>query len=460
MKMYPAMRATMGSWPYYIVRMTMREISREVDLAEDLFEDNQLREHMQRDVGGKRVEDIVNYLLDQEDRFFPSIVVAAIGGEPEWHPVESVDSLETTTVFSQLFRDSVGALVFVGEPKYYVLDGQHRVSAIGQLVRGDAHRRSESEFGDEVLSVIVVLPEDLGPGRSWRQRYRRLFTSLNRWAKPTDKDTNIVMDEDDRFAVLTRRLISRHPCFSAAGREKESYRVLTQGKALKQGGSHFTSLQVLYDLNRRLLTSERRLQQGWPPPGRSRDPFLQKRPSEDDLDAHYDELKACWDALFRLFPDLGADPREMRDHSGESRDDLRFWPIGQEVFAAVVRGVLDRLKFDPAEHAEDEASDALVEALRPLTSVDWDLHSPPWRFLLLTGPHEDGKSRWRMRSEDRKQAMVVAERLILWMAGWLDTPEAEIRADWQDLLYPRPSDEEVERCWAATAARRRKATAG
>ncbi len=81
MKLYPAMRARMGDWPYFIVRMKMSEIAKEVDLAENLFADQQLRDHMQRPCNMGRVErDLVNYLVDQKDRFFSSIVVAAVGG--------------------------------------------------------------------------------------------------------------------------------------------------------------------------------------------------------------------------------------------------------------------------------------------------------------------------------------------------------------------------------------------
>ena len=456
MKLYPAMRAKMGSWPYFIVRMKMREIAKEVDLAEDLFDDNQLRDHMQRTRNKGRVErDLVDYLVDQEDRLFSSIVVAAVGGSPSWQPVEEVDGVDSPTVFSQLFKDSVGALMFADEPQYYVLDGQHRVSAIKLLVDGEAPKACEDGFLDEVLSVIVVLPEDHeGGGRSWRQRYRRLFTSLNRWAEPTDRDTNIIMDEDDRFAILTRRLVSRHAFFSAAGRQRSSYRVLTKGRNLRSGAPHFTTLQILYETNQRLLTSATRLQQGWPPPGRVRDPFLQQRPSEEELEKNYDELFGYWSALIDLVPDLKADPRKMRNHEVRGADNLLFWPIGQLMFAEIVRELFNRNGFDEAVQGRAE----LVKTLQPLAELRWDLHEPPWRYLLLTGPYDEGL-RWRMRSEDRKKAVDCAKRLALWLVGFGCANAEELRADWQSLLYPMPDEAKVARCWAELVAQRRGANA-
>ena len=445
MKLYPAMRAKMGSWPYFIVRMKMREIAKEVDLAEDLFDDNQLRDHMQRTRNTRRVErDLVDYLVDQEDRLFSSIVVAAVGGSPSWQPVEEVEGVDAPSVFSQLFKDSVGALMFADEPQYYVLDGQHRVSAIKLLADGEAPKACEDGFLDEVLSVIVVLPEDHeGGGRSWRQRYRRLFTSLNRWAEPTDRDTNIIMDEDDRFAIVTRRLISGHSFFSAAGRQQSSYRVSTKGRNLRSGASHFTTLQILYETNQRLLTSATRLQQGWPPPGRVRDPFLQQRPLEEELEKNCNELSRYWDALIGLLPDLGADPRTMRKHDVRGEDNLLFWPIGQLLLADLVRELLNRSGFDESVHGSDE----LVETLRPLAGLSWDLHEAPWRYLLLTGPHDEG-SRWRMRSEDRKRAVDCGKRLVLWLVGCEPAEaEDELRAEWHSLLYPLPDEAKVARCW-------------
>lgn len=461
MKLYPAIRARMGSWPYFVVRMRMREIAKEVDLAEDLFDDEQLRDHMQRPRKEARIKrDLVDYLVDQEDRFFSSIVVAAVGGSPSWQPVEDVEGVDAPTVFSQLFKDSVGALMFVEEPQYYVLDGQHRVSAIKLLVEGNAPKECENGFLDEVLSVIVVLPEDHeGAGRGWRQRYRRLFTSLNRWAKPTDADTNIIMDEDDRFAILTRRLMTRHSFFSAAGRQKDSYRVRTQGANLRSGSTEFTTLQTLYGMNQRLLTSATRLQEGWPRPGasgRARDPFLQQRPPEADLEKDYEELVSYWDALIRILPDLGADPRTMRNHDVPGEDHLLFWPIGQLVFAEVVREVLNRSGFGEAAGGPDE----LADCLEPLSYLRWNLHEPPWRYLLLTGPHSEG-ARWRMRNEDRKKALDCAKRLVLWLVGsGASDAEQELRAEWQHLLYPQPDEAKVARCWSDVVAQLRAEDVG
>ena len=194
MQLYPAIKARMGDWDYYVVRMTMREVAREVQLASDLWEDKTLSDAIQRVLDESRVkQQIVNFLSRRNDRFFASLVVAAIGGNPRWTPISS------------RFGDSFGELSFEVDPRYYALDGQHRLKAIQEMMSDPTG--APPGFANEQLSVIVVVREHQKVDDGlWLQRYRRLFSSLNRYAKPTDADTNIIMDEDDVIAIVTRRL--------------------------------------------------------------------------------------------------------------------------------------------------------------------------------------------------------------------------------------------------------------
>ena len=355
MRIYPAIRAHMGNWQYYIVRMKMREIAQEVQLAHDIYNDKTLSDAVQRALGEKRVKsEIVGYLARHPDRFFSSIVVAAMEGEPVWHPVE-MDNTIVPKIFtsSSSLRDSFGVLSFGDEPKYYALDGQHRVAAIKLLVNGEAGVETPQGFDEDLLSVIVVLREEHDvPEGEWMRRYRRLFSSLNRYARPTDRDTNIIMDEDDLFAIVTRRLITEYKFFQAPSPERYSFKVLTKGKNVKTRTSHFTTLQTLYAVNQILLGTRKREVRGWSSSERRLD--IQTRPEEDDLDKYYDELEGYWNAILEALPVLWSKPERMRVHDipeldderdvicgdlerrdmnpeGENyQDHLLFWPIGQE----------------------------------------------------------------------------------------------------------------------------------
>lgn len=455
MQMYPAIKARMGDWNYYIVRMKMREVANEVNLASERWEDPTLSDAIQREIQESRVKgSLLNYLTHREDRFFSSLVVAAIGGNPTFEPFPP-----PKWPGARSLRNDVGLLAFDDSPKYYALDGQHRLSAIRELVAN--LQSAPPGFESEHVSVIVVAREEQHRDEDlWLQRYRRLFSSLNRYAKPTDKDTNIIMDEDDVFAIVTRRLISDHRQFRAAGRQRDSFRVQTKGKNLKPGAPHFTSLQTLYALNATLLTTPDRERRLGGPKGLKE--ALQFRPEENLIDADYAYIARCWDAILTVVPSLKAEPTKMRAHRIPDpneegyQDHLLFWPIGQEMFARVARQMLNR-----ASLGENAEVAPMIRALRPLGAVPWELHRPPWRHLLLV-PTDDSRTNWKIRSEDRKPALEVAARLLRWLAG-LDAQDedgiAELRQDWSDLLYPRPNPSEIEAEWERVETLREKVLA-
>lgn len=426
MRLYPAIRAQMGDWTYYIVRMKMREIAHEVKFAHDIYEDHTLSDAVQRTLNGKRVKnEIVGYLARRPDRFFSSIVVAAMDGEPAWTPVEMDDAV-VPRVFRQSkpLSESFGVLSFGEEPKYYALDGQHRVKAIKLLVEGNETEYAPPDgFFDDMLSVIVVLREEHDvPEGEWLRRYRRLFSSLNRYAKPTDRDTNIIMDEDDMFAILTRRLITDHPFFQAPGRQKESHKVKTEGKNVRSNDAYFTSLQTLYTMNETLLSTQSRQLDESPV-------NKQIRPTEEVLDQRYTELENYWDALLLAVPELKENPSDMRHHATEGKDSLLFWPIGQELFIEIVRDFLDDVF-----GSKDPTVKEMADALSLLSRIPWQLHQPPWRHLILVREPRG----WRMRNESRKEAILIAKRILSWILDLdpLNIDEtAELREDWIGMLY-------------------------
>ena len=306
--------------------------------------------------------------------------------------------------------------------------------------------------------MLVVVREDQSmDDMTWLQRYRRLFSSLNRYARPTNLDTNIIMDEDDLFAIVTRRLITDHKFFRSPGPEQDSFRVLTKGKALKTGASYFTSLQTLYAMNRILLMPTG-MRQRWGGAKELRT-FLQFRPDEAEIDRYYNFASGVWNALLSAIPELEKRPELMRSHdvpkaeADEHQDHLLFWPIGQEMLADVSRSLMDERGLD-----EDADLASMTAALSPLGELNWDMHSLPWRYLLLvpTSPEEES---WRVRSEDRKVAIETSTELLRWIVGLaeLDDGDTEVlRTAWQRLLYPEPTeDAQVDAMWSEILALRK-----
>ena len=473
MNLYPALRAHMGDWTYYIVKMRMREVAAEVKFGSQVHSDFTLDEAIQRTIKESRVKkEIVTYLTGRTDRFFASLVVAAIGGSPKFYPVSVSDDPQFEILADEeSIEQAFGVLRFSGDQDYYALDGQHRLKAIKTLLQPeDETERIEPPrgFENEELSVLMVIRPPDSTEDDWLSSYRRLFSSLNRYAKPTDNDTNIIMDEDDVFAMLTRRLIANHDFFKAPGRHIESLRVQTKGRPLKEGTSHFTSLQQLYDLNEKLLTTPFRVNSGWGPGTEAErthevKQFIRFCPPEDYIEELFAELVLYWDALIEVIPDLKLNPSDSRNHQadgsdGGDADNVLFWPIGQDVMISVARALLDRRLDDPDAPKLEQA----VMALGPLGRIDWGLHQLPWRGLLLVSAF-DGRTnsrRWVMRNEGRKQATDTAKRVLRWITGSdyaNEREEGRLKKEWEEQLV-LPPEESTLGLWEEVRAKQEHAS--
>ena len=133
--MYPAIKATMGRWTYYIVKLNVSDLAKEVSLSSDVHQDRTLDEAIQREIQNSRArQNLVVYLHDRDDRFLNSIVVAALGGSPTFTPLQLAESPENNVFRALQIDQSFGVLTFAGGQKYYALDGQHRLAAIRAIL--------------------------------------------------------------------------------------------------------------------------------------------------------------------------------------------------------------------------------------------------------------------------------------------------------------------------------------
>ena len=463
MSIYPALRSRMGTWNYYVVKMSTRELSQNVMYASAVHDDQTLDRAIQRELNKSRVKnEIVEYLKRQPHRFFSSIVIAALEGNPKFEPVEvTADPRFTLVHNNRRLNEAFGILQFDGTEKYYALDGQHRLSAIKTLLdrNNPLSDGAPENFEDDELSVIVVVPSEKDSNEVFMQKYRRLFSYLNRYAKKTDQTTNIIMDEDDTFAILTRRLITDHAFFhSDARRQLESDKIKTiKGKNLKTGDSYFTSIETLYEMNIALLSSSKRLSIGWGPDsdeGKDLKTFIRFRPtSEEYIDSLYDELSIYWDGLLDELPVLHNHPTKMRFHEITDRDtkngtdNLLFWPIGQQMLAEIARELLNKRLHD----LENPTIDTVKYALKGLSKLEWQLHQAPWQyFLLVRTMTPTGRYKWIMRNEERVKAVRCGRIIQQWILGLEDGDKnyaTNLKNQWKNFLIPAPSDEIVDELW-------------
>ena len=397
-------------------KMRAADLASQVKFASEVWESKALDHWIQRTLNDSRAKgDIAAYLARHEDRFFNSIVVAAIEGDPKFMSVEITDDPRFELIDDDVMNDSFGILRFNGKQKYYALDGQHRLKAIQALLDNETEFAPPKGFEDEEFSVIIVVQKDDETREDFMKKYRRLFSHLNRHAKPMDKATTIIMEEDDAFAICTRRLIQEHSFFSWI--EGDSTRVRCQGSEnMAVHESYFTNIITLYEMTIELLsTPTRQNGESWGVRGKR---FKAIRPTDEELDVLYDELVMYWNAILKEFPVLHDEPRlnrnnltEEQEIEGEiSTNHLLFRPIGQRLLSELVRKWLDRKLDDPDLVSAEELS----TVLSGLSKIEWRLFCPPWRNLLFVYQSED---RWNMRSEDRKKAVTQGLRVLQWMVG-------------------------------------------
>lgn len=308
---------------------------------------------IQREVG-ERAAGIADYLRHNDQRFFGSLIVAAYDGQPRFLPV----SFEGNQFLPRM-DERMGFLVFDGTEKYYALDGQHRLWAMKE-----ENRRDPSRYQNDQISVIVICHSRNTEGMA---RARRLFTTLNRYAKPTARATNIAMDEDDGVYILTRRLIREHPLFQrrikVLAKAHTPNPTLAKGDSMGKGDSLFLmAIGTFTKCNNRLLPSA--LRPAFDKPHQA--------PSFDELEAGFLALKERWDGLIAAIP-LWASFKEPDNKPGALR-----LPTGGHV---LVRPVAIA-SFAEAMGAAFEQGIDVESKIPAVLAQHSELNAPPWRGVI------------------------------------------------------------------------------
>ncbi len=221
----PVIKGRIGSWIYYVGTMTFGQIaSDQVNASvEEIYKATCLSELLQRHLSDN-YNSIKNYLLNENDRFFNAVILAIFDGDPQWLEVEfKGDEKDFTTV---------GFLEFTGKEKIFPVDGQHRVKGIKEAVVNNENLKHET------VPVIFIAHDNSPEGR---KKTRKLFSTLNRRAKPVGTSENIALDEDDICSIITRDLIQSTPLF-----EGENL-TIHEGKQIPPTNkTAFTSIITLY----------------------------------------------------------------------------------------------------------------------------------------------------------------------------------------------------------------------
>lgn len=342
----PSLTGEFGSWRYYQIIIPIKEIVKKnndeyriklVEEVSEIYTQKNLNNMLQRVFDSKRLEPLKQYILKQKYKYINNLTVAIFDGDPEWLSINVSESSIMTLSKSRDdnylddIRKKFGIIKLRGDEVLFVLDGQHRVKALREAFNEDKN------IGDDEISITLITHNNTTAGKKIT---RRLFTTINRYAKPVSLGENILLDEDDLSAIIARMLIEEYPLF-----KKNDVIALNKTADLKlpKDDTKFTSVIKLYHINEKLINP----QDVYPPYIGSKNDIVRVRPSDDIINKYKRMIFDFWDIFFEIFDDAAIFINKQLPKYRE-RDIEPFYlrPIGQAIICEVYKFLKDNKKID------------------------------------------------------------------------------------------------------------------
>ena len=361
----PAFRGSFGTTEFFVLTMQAGEFVRSMTVPKELedWEDLSPEEKFQREINYKRVAThIAPYLAHDDDRFIGAFIC-----EVRQHDEMEFESLVDAGVkFPKALPNSLmnkfGILYLSGSEIMIPLDGQHRLAALDFAISGKDEKRNDIKgltpnpaVASDTCTVILI--------RHNLEKARKIFNKVNKYAKPTSKADNLITDDSNYIAVITRE--------SIIGDIIPSRIVKTgSGNTLPDGAPEFTTLATVYEINLRVEEAYT-----------GRKPDLTVLPRPEDKALAIQTLEDFWGKFIEIEPYLHslADPTEEGDERRKEirRASVACKPIVQRALAEVILEL----------HCGSDDADKLsvAETVTRLNTLDWGPDNPTWQGILLNG---------------------------------------------------------------------------
>ena len=273
--------------------------------------------------------------------------------------------------------DSRGSVVNLDhkDTRFYALDGQHRLMAIrglrdliqGNLFKKDKYGKADKQIitlakvmqhneedkmdentikqklisimEDEKIGVEIIPAVQRGETRNEAfMRLRAIFVDVNQNAKRPEKGELALLDEDDGFSIVARRMMISHELFH----DSDSLRVDGKSSQLNEKSEYYTTLQAIINMAKAYLGEQKGFKH-WKDEVCDVKGAGLLRPDDKELEKGRNKLSEYFDAIKNL-------PSHKRMLQGTSAGEIRsgeahvlFRPIAQEALAKAI-GELEREK--------------------------------------------------------------------------------------------------------------------
>lgn len=348
----PAIRGVMGGHTFYITTLTFQQVNDYISKVDDeLHSSDSLKNLIQRSITNN-YKSIKEYILNQPEMFFNSLVLAVYNNYPTWQEVElSYDNDE---------HFNMGILSFSGQHKIFPVDGQHRVEGIKAALETNPNLSS-----NQIGAIFIGHQND----EEGMQKTRRVFTTLNRYAKRVSDRDIIALDEDDCVAIVTRELVENYDLF------KQKRVVDSLNKAIPSNNKDaITSIITLYQCNIELCKLFYKNKFGRTPSKSKFNEYLKFRPEENELQEFRDYILGHWNSFSRKMDSIveykSLDSRPAENYRSDNGGNLLFRPVGILPFIKAVAFIksMTALNYD--------------SIYQRFNDLNLELNSVPWKKIL------------------------------------------------------------------------------
>ena len=359
----PALKLKMGSTEYFLATMPAGQLVSVVRPASEALEDwdnLEIEERIQRDINLKRLYDeVIPYLAQHPDRFFGSVIVLLDGDIA----FESLGDLGLSVPAAYRTGMTKLGMLSIASGNMIALDGQHRLVALREILERRYRGESNPGIADDDVSVVFIAHES-------KEKTRRIFNKVNRYARATSRSDNLILSEDDGYAIIARWLFTREggPLFTSA---EASTLVNWKNSTISARSLQITTISALSVIAQDLCESH----------GINLDEKSSggRRPEDDDLARGY-ELVASWiTAMIEEIPVLQRvrqNPSLLPSERGiDAPFNLLLKPAGQ---ISLIKAAIKWRENDPDNF---DVADFMSAA----SQVDWSVSAAPWDSLLVLG---------------------------------------------------------------------------
>lgn len=357
---FPVLRGKFGRIEYWVSTIHIGELVTKIQMPQEMegWDELSIEDKYQREVNVARIEkEIAPYFAKDEDRFSGALVLAILNPDNLiFEPIGNFSGEDRVPPSYKGAYQDMGFLTLGGEEMLVPIDGQHRVKAFKFAMNGKGERgqaipgiTGNTSLAKDQAAVILM--------RFDHRTSRRVFNKINRYAKPTQKGDNLITDDDDAVAVITRAMVQENGVLPPR-------LVRLRGNTLTQKAPEFIPLATLYAANLAIAEEE---------PGKGKPEQM----NEEQRELAEGPIRGVW-ALLLSHIDLFE--RAVRDSTKEGdgvrieirKETLLGKPIGQ---LTLVRAFLLMRK-----RCAGVNDSTLCERLN---HIDWRMNIPMWEGVLV-----------------------------------------------------------------------------